>query len=151
MGTKLENLAAPVQPVNNRLTDFEWTLLWMAIRYAMNRQTIASATLPQDIMQNWYKRLTNGQKQQLVQELKENEEMVAQMGHTAFGNPDIDRPHWLKFWKCLDESSHYRYKLTDGSTATVFEANGRFYPLNEYIAAPHREIYLPAESITEKA
>jgi len=43
--------------VISRLSDFEWTCLWMAVRYAMNRQTIASATLPQDIIKNYYSRL----------------------------------------------------------------------------------------------
>ena len=135
------------RPVSSRLSGFEWTLLWMAMRYAMNRQTIASVTLPGDIMSNWYKRLTNGQKQQLVRELKENEEDMQRMGYSAFGHKDIDRPHWIKFWKCLDESCHYEVELIDGSKIKVFEANGQIIPLEKYIEEPFRNWSVPPENI----
>ena len=133
--------------VSSRLSDFEWTLLWMAMRYAMNRQTIASATLPEDIMSNWYKRLTNGQKQHIAKELKDNEEDMERMGYTAFGHKDIDRPHWVKLWKCLDESSHYEVELIDGTKCKVFEANGQIIPLEKYIEEPFRNYFVPAENI----
>jgi len=133
--------------VSSRLSDFEWTLLCMAMRYAMNRQTIASATLPEDIMRNFYKRLTNGQKQQLVRELQDNEEDMQRMGYSAFGHKDIDRPHWVKFWKCLDESCHYEVELTDGTKIKVFEANGQIVPLEKYIEEPHRNWSMPPENI----
>lgn len=133
--------------VSSRLSDFEWTLLWMAMRYAMNRQTIASATLPEDIMSNWYIRLTNGQKQQIAKELKDNEDYMQRMGYSAFGHKDIDRPRWIKLWKCMDESCHYEVELVDGSKIKVFEANGQIIQLDKYIEEPFKNYYVPFENI----
>ena len=65
----------------------------MAVRYAMNRQTIASATLPQDIVMNYYHRLNDGQKKSIAKDLKEHEDAFEGQ---AFGHKEIDRPHWIK-------------------------------------------------------
>lgn len=130
--------------VISRLSDFEWTCLWMAVRYAMNRQTIASATLPQDIIKNYYSRLNDGQKKSIAKDLKENEDAFEGQ---AFGHKDIDRPHWIKLWKCLDETCHYTVELIDGTKCIVFEANGKIVPLHKYIKEPYHNYFIPLESI----
>ena len=132
--------------VISRLSDFEWTCLWMAIRYAMNRQTIAAATLPQDIIKNYYHRLSANQKQSIVKDLKGNEEDWAFSGK-AFGHEEIDRPHWLKLWKALDESGHYQVELIDGTKCTVFDVNGKVIPLHKYIEEPYNHYFIPLENI----
>lgn len=131
----------------NHLTDFEWTLLWMTLNYSMNRQTIASATMPGYIMTNWYKRLTGFQKKRIAKLLGQNEEDMERMGYSAFGDKEIDRPAWIKFWMCMDESSHYEVELTDGSRMKVFEANGQIVPLDKYIEEPFINSYVPRENI----
>lgn len=132
--------------VISRLSDFEWTCLWMAIRYAMNRQTIAAATFPQDIIKNYYHRLSANQKQSIVKDLKGNEEDWAFSGK-AFGHEEIDRPHWLKLWKALDESGHYQVELIDGTKCTVFDVNGQVIPLHKYIEEPYHHYFVPLENI----
>jgi hypothetical protein len=114
----------------------------------MNRQTIASATLPEDIMVHWYKRLTNNQKQQIAKDLKDNEDDMKRMGHSAFGHKDIDRPHWIRLWKCMDESCHYEVELIDGSKIKVFDANGQIIPLEKYIEEPFNNYFVPSENIS---
>jgi hypothetical protein len=126
------------------LSTFEHTLLWMAIRYAMNRQTIASATLPADIITNYYHRLTTAQKLSIVQDLERNEN---DLKGEAFGNRSIDRPHWIKFMKCLDEKCHYKIKTVDGEEIIVFEANDKYISLEKYIHHPHQNWYIPEENI----
>ncbi len=128
----------------NKLTEIEWTTLWMSIRYACHRQTIASATLPADIINAYWDRLCDERKQFISNDLKRE---LDQWGDSAFGSPSIDRPIWLKFMSAMDLSSHYTVKLIDGTECIVFEANDRIYPLKEYIESPHREIYLPKENI----
>lgn len=130
--------------VISRLSDFEWTCLWMAVRYAMNRQTIASATLPQDIVMNYYHRLNDGQKKSIAKDLKENEDAFEGQ---AFGHKEIDRPHWIKLWKALDETCHYQVELIDGTKCTVFEANGKIIPLHKYIEEPYHNYFVPLENI----
>lgn len=126
------------------LSELEFDLLWMAIRYAMNRQTITSATLPERIIKEYYHRLSGAQKKLICRDLAENERRYSS---EAFGNPEIDRPTWLKFWRALDETLHYEVELIDGTKHIVFEANGRIYPLAQYIENPHRETYVDKEAI----
>lgn len=142
--TSSPNAAKP--NVISRLSDFEWTCLWMAIRYAMNRQTIAAATLPQDIIKNYYTRLSANQKQSIVKDLKNNEEDWG-FSRKAFGHEEIDRPHWIKLWKALDENCHYQVELIDGTKCTVFEANGKVVPLHKYIEEPYHNYFVPLENI----
>lgn len=123
------------------LSETEWTLIWMAIRYAMNRETISSATLPEQIIRAFYGRLTSLQKQAICKDLQENFERFEK-----FGNPKIDHRHWMKFWKCLDTTSHIKVKR-EGRDFLCFQVGEKFYPLFEYIAQPEREIYLLAEDL----
>jgi transposase len=130
------------------LTDLEWTTCWMAIRYAMNRQTIAATTLPQDIIRSYYCRFAEWQKKSIVKELEKNERDFKDfLTVTPFGHPDIDRPHWLRFWQALNTESHFNVLLTDGEIITCFKVGERVYPLNKYVESPHREIYLDLTKI----
>jgi hypothetical protein len=126
-----------------RLSEIEWTCLWMAIRYAMNRQTIASATLPNDIITNYYHRLSDSQKKSIVKDLKGNE--------GGFGNPQIDKPGWMKFWAALDEINHYEVELIDNTKCTVFEADGKIIPLHKYIDEPYNNHFLPVENVRRQS
>jgi hypothetical protein len=128
------------------LSDIEQTTLWMAIRYSMNGQTISTATLPEMIIKEYYHRLSKHDKKTIVRDLEENEKRH-DGEYKAFGHPTIDRPTWLKFWKALDDSSHYDVELIDNSKCIVFEANDRIYPLESYLKNPHEETYIPKENI----
>ena len=54
------------------LSSIEWDTCWMAIRYAMNRRTAASASLPTELLAAYYDRWTDGQKEMIVRDLWEN-------------------------------------------------------------------------------
>ena len=54
------------------LTDWEWTLVWSSMRYFMGRQTIASAMWPSDLINNYDKYLTQGQRDMIAKELKKH-------------------------------------------------------------------------------
>ena len=128
------------------LSNVEWTTCWMAIRYSMNGQTISTATLPQDLIKAYWGRWSDGEKKTIAIDLERNQEMW----ENAFGHPEIDRPQWIKFWKCCDVANHYKIKLIDGKEAIVFNANGRIYPLEEYVKSPYHEIYCPEEHILKE-
>ena len=116
----------------------------MAIRYAMGRRTIASSTLPADLVGAYWTRWTVDQKQAIVSDLQREFEFF---GDEAFGDRDIDKPHWMKFWRALSSESHFLVECVDGATHLVFEFNERIYPLDAYIKAPNMEIFLPKENI----
>jgi hypothetical protein len=129
----------------DKLTDLEWDTCWMAIRYAMNRQTIASSTLPHQLIESYYNRWTDSQKRMIAKDLSDNESDVLRWSdgkHKAFGHSTIDRPQWLKFWSACDIDNHVNIELPNGQTVAAFKANDRIYPLKEYIENPHREIYV---------
>lgn len=129
----------------NRLTEIEWDTCWMAIRYAMNRQTIASSTLPHQLIESYYNRWTDSQKRMIARDLSENERDVQHWSDgklKAFGHEKIDRPQWLKFWSSCDIDNHISIELSNGQKVTAFKANDRIYPLKEYVESPHQEIYV---------
>lgn len=127
------------------LSEIEWTTCWMAIRYACPRQTIASATLPSDLIKAYWNRWTVGQKKMIAQDLKRFLET-----ESSFGNKNIDEPIWNKFLSACDIDNHETVELIDGTSCVVFEANDRYYPLDEYVKKPHAEIYVPIENIKIK-
>lgn len=133
-----------------KLSDFEWRLLWMAIRYAASRQTIAASTLPNDIMVEWYHRLSNTHKKILVEELDQIDKDLSINNIPALSDKQINRPTWVKFMKCLDETSHYQVELLDNTIVVVFEANGFIFPLARYIENPWQDIIITKDNIKRK-
>lgn len=115
------------------LTSVEWDTCWMAIRYAMNRRSAASAALPTDLLAAYYDRWTDGQKEMIVRDLRENLEDLKRWNDTEeayFGDKGIDHPIWMRFLLTLDKSKHVMLTLTDGSKVTCFEYEGRYYPVS---------------------
>lgn len=128
----------------------------MAIRYAMNRQTIASATLPRELLRAYYDRWTDGQKEIIARNLREHYDDFG-----CFGDKNIDHPEWMRFMLTLDPKAHYTVTASDGeNTETVecVEYDGKYYPIsgsqkwwggaggeiyivNEYIIKSERLIY----------
>ncbi len=56
------------------LTEIEWTTCIMAVRYAMNGQTISTSYLPPMLVEAYWKRWSDGQKQFLADDLRHNQE-----------------------------------------------------------------------------
>lgn len=126
------------------VSDIEWDTCWMAIRYAMNRQTIASATLPTDLIKAYWHRWTDDQKRQIAKDLKQNEEYYSTLKITdekAFGNENIDRPVWIKFMNACDIDNHHKGQLKDGSTYEMFQVHDKLYPLKQYLNDPTLDIF----------
>lgn len=126
------------------LTDIEWTTCWMALRYAVNRQTIAASMLPTQVVRAYYNRMTYLQKHQIVEDLKRQNQM---WGDKAFGDPKIDKNTWLKFWKAMQTDSHRNIYLKDGSVHKSFCFNGTWFPLKQYIASPFIDTYIQKQFI----
>lgn len=130
---------------SKKISGTEWTILFTAVRYFMGGQNISSATFPSELIQGYYHRLSKNQKEAIVNELKRYYTTFGK-----FGDPNIDTIHWMKLWRCLDNTSHQEVKLIDGKECVVFEVNDRKYPLAEYLANPLMEVYLPRESICDQ-
>lgn len=128
--------------MDNKLTGIEWETCWMAIRYAMGRQTIASATLPADLIRAYKDRWTQDQLDSIYVDLKRHEEM-----HDTFGHKDIDNIHWQKFKEYCNKSNRHLVTTTDGKDRVCFKVDNRFYDVQSYMNMPRQEIYIPEENI----
>jgi len=126
-----------------RLTDLEWTMCWMAVRYAAQRRTGVCMGLPADLIRAYYHRFTPWQKQMLVDDLRKMVRPNAVQPRETIN----DKPEWLKFLAALEPDKHYEVTDTANERYTVFEVNGRVYPLHRYLEEPGKEIFLPVENI----
>lgn len=128
------------QNQSNPLSDIEWSTCWMSIRYAMNRRTIDSVTLPIHLLQAYYDRWNDAQKRLIIQDLKQNFH-----DYKKFGDENIDHPVWMKFWYTLDKTKHLCLSLIDGSEIVGFKWNDKYYPLDWWDQIG--EIYISEESV----
>jgi len=146
--------------------DFDITMIRMAIQYACGRQTIASATLPAEIIRNRYDYINDKDKQSIVNDLTE---YLKKRKDSVFGDRKIDDREWQKFLAALDINRHFTIQAkTSGSeirNILCFKCNvitsqwnieknkndffesDVHYPLEEYLKTPHREVFIPDEYI----
>lgn len=112
----------------NPLTTVEWDTCWMAIRYAMNRQTIASASLPRKLLSAYYDRWSDEQKEIIARDLREHYDDFG-----CFGDEKIDHPEWMRFMLTLDPKVHYAVTASDGimtEKVKCVEYEGKYYPIS---------------------
>lgn len=110
------------------LTSVEWDTCWMAIRYAMNRETIASASLPRELLRAYYDRWSDAQKRTIADNLRDHYEDFG-----CFGNKNIDHPDWMRFMLTLDPKAHCIVTATHGrktETIECIEYDGKYYPIS---------------------
>lgn len=136
---------------NKPLTDVEWDTCWMAIRYAMGRQTAASASLPKELCRAYFYRWSDNQKEMIVKDLRQHLKDVARWngdGSAFFGNKNIDHPEWMKFLLCLDKAERLTLIDTEGNVHQAFKFNEKFYPIDwwRYLG----EQYFNPKSICQK-
>jgi hypothetical protein len=115
------------------LTEVEWDTCWMAIRYSMGRQTIASATLPRQLCEAYFDRWSEGQKRTIVRDLRQHLQDKARWNGEStahFGDKNIDHPEWMRFLLSLDKNSHITIKDNEGNKHTAFKFNGKIHPLD---------------------
>jgi hypothetical protein len=82
------------------LSDWEWTLTWSSLRYFCGRYTIASATYPAELIQNFGKRLSEDQKRSLSVEIqKQIEDAIRIKDNMWLG---VDMEPWSALRNYLD-------------------------------------------------
>lgn len=129
------------------LSEFEHTLLWMSVRYACRRKTIASACLPKEIVEKWWHRISDNQKRAIYRDLKRELDFLTRIGgDNGFGD-ECDNLVWQKFMSACNVDAYEEVTLVDGTTEIVFRANNTIYPLKSYIENPWAEIYIPEDII----
>ena len=123
-----------MKPKPKPLTAVEWDTCWMAIRYAMNRRTAASASLPNELLAAYYDRWTDNQKEMIVRDLRENLENLKSWNEVEvayFGDKNIDHPRWMRFLLTLDKSTHKILTLKRRKKVECIEFEGVYYPVSD--------------------
>lgn len=134
------------------LSNVEWDTCWMAVRYAIGRQSIACTMLPRDLIKEYWYRWSIHQKQMLVKEVERYEEESKRLydkSYSSWVENNIDRPVWIKFMNALDEHNHKMAKLKDGTEYRVFFVGEITYTLDDYIKNPYSEVYIDKADINE--
>ncbi len=118
----------------------EKTLIWMAIRYAMNRTSIASLTLPGEIMASYVDELSNrswadGLLTGLVRDINRDYGGNPDYENKAF--PDDLRGAWFPLVCWLDGSNRFKVLLVDPISKEQIEkiclrCDHRFYPIDTF-------------------
>jgi hypothetical protein len=130
------------------LDDFEFKMLRLAIRYFCGRETIMSASFPNDIIKMWYEDLSDNMKEIIIKDLNEYLDYKEKhSGKRVFGNENYDNLHWQKFLKLLDKKEHYQVELIDDSIEWVVKYDDVVYPVKKLISSPGFNIFVPEESI----
>jgi hypothetical protein len=113
------------------ISGFQHTLLWMAVRYAMGRQSITSLMLPNQIISNWGHLLAEQHKRLMFRDVIEF--VVDQKRFLKEASPeDIEDNTWLKFASWLDETNRYTVeaeKEGKSEASECFLFMGRYYPV----------------------
>jgi len=117
-----------------KLSEWEWTLIWSSMRYFMGRQTIASAMWPYDLIRNSYNRLSDAQIKMLQKDLEEHFKDFGK-----FGNKEIDSPAWEKLMIFF---SGKRFIVT---------AEGIDVKRQEIECLKHGDKYIPIDSFTSSS
>lgn len=128
------------------LSELEHTLLWMSIRYACGRKTIAGASLPTEIVEKWWHRISDDQKRGLYRDLKWELDFLTRVGKEKGFGDDCDY-RWQKFMSACNVDAYEEVTLTDGTTEIIFRANDKIYPLGDYIKTPWADIFIPKDKI----
>jgi hypothetical protein len=106
------------------LSGFEHSLLFMAVRYALGRTSIACASLPDEIIRNWGDRLIDSQKRMMFRDIIEY--LSLEKRH------HVDEEMWQKFASWLDETNRYMVEAEhEGKkeTSECFLFSERYYPI----------------------
>lgn len=122
------------KPNTAPLSEVEWDTCWMAIRYAMNRRSAASASLPTELLEAYYFRWTARQKEMIVRDLRDNLESLKSWNESDkayFGDKKIDHPNWMRFLLTLDESTHKILTLKRRKKVEAIEFEGVYYPVSD--------------------
>ena len=154
----------------SKCDEFEFTMIRLAIQYACGRQTIASATLPEEIIENRYKYMSAEQRNIIVEDLtKYLDRVESSCEKRVFGSEIIDDKHWQKFLAALDVTHHFTVKVKTEDVpeqeVVCFKCDVMrgywnkekhinkyvkeeiVYPLGSYLERPMYETYIPAEYI----
>jgi len=134
----------------NILDEFDFIMLRMAILYACPRMTIASATLPEDIIKYRYKLFSFIHISQILLDLNNYLNWVEENFKCGRRfSESFDDKIWKKFLAFLDETTHFDILGNDDKTYKTFLCDEVYYSYDRYITNPYIDCYISPENIVK--
>lgn len=144
------------------LSNWEWSVLVAAWRYYEFRQTIASATFPEDIIERYWGSGKYADKvlNQIARQFYEIDHRNGEQDWIGLHIMDCDKRPWCKFCAfCKAWCEGFKTVVLDGDNngkhihdeplCFYCEYTKRWYPKNAYITSPYHEISCGEEFIKE--
>jgi hypothetical protein len=131
--------------VNKPLSDFERLLMGFSIRYAIGRSSIASQSLPADILKHFYDRMTEDQRIAEAKDVEREVQLCKSFRKLPSSYDEFEV--WEKFSLALNSENHCTVVATDSSEHICFKYKDEYYPLKRYIANSYVKCTIPAEYI----
>ncbi len=125
------------------LSSFERLLMWFSIRYAIGRTSIASQCLPYDLIEHYYPRISQEDRDALSKDIERELETLT----TLYNAKESDLEVWRIFAHALGSKYHHNILATDGKNYLCFKFNNEFYPLQRYLEHPSIKCVIPNENI----
>jgi len=136
----------------DKLSSMEWQTLWMAIRYAVGRKTIACSSLPGGIAREYVHRLNDQQKVMIVKDIRSEIEMCRGFARDEMWE-GIDAPEWEALADSLDTKKHHQI-VTDfegkKQTHTAFLNDGRWVSVSDYHRTGRRNYTINPDYIIQQ-
>jgi hypothetical protein len=126
------------------LDEFDFNMLRMSILYCCNRMTIASATLPLNIIKTRYNLLNDEQINTILCDLNgylDWNEKTFKNGR-VFSSSNYDDKIWKKFMSFLDKTTHFDVLASDEKTYKTFLHDNLYHSINNYIGNPYIDSYI---------
>lgn len=128
------------------MTDWEWITLVGAWRYYEYRNTIVSATFPENIVRRFF---ASGEYTETTKRRIANQFSMIDHGSRAIHDwdnmPDEDRLPWTKFY-CFCWHYTNGWETYRGIKCFYCKVSDRYYPVDKYIANPQYEIWIAKEN-----
>lgn len=133
---------------NKGVSSVQHRLIWMSCRYAIGRSSIASQSLPNEIIQEYYHELTPNQRKSLADDVFREIELRNALYDKGV-KPIFDVYEvWHKFALALDSTKHITAHIPkDNSDHVCFVYENEYYPLDRYIRNPYVKCTIPVELI----
>lgn len=144
------------------LSDWEWTTLVASWRYYEFRQTISSATFPEQIIERYWGsgKYSDKALRSIARQFYHIDHRNGEQDWMASSIMDCDKRLWCKFYAfCKAWYEGFRTVVLDGdcngkhihdeSECFYCEYTKRWYSKNNYITAPFHEMYCGEEFIKE--
>lgn len=142
---------------HEKLNSFERDLLFGSVRYYCGRSSICALMFPQELVRNWWFRISDEDKMLLHRDLEDSLRMIrihSEGKRETFDAMSKDRPDediWQKFMHCLNKDEWRECRSAEtGEEFKAFLYNGKYYEVWFFLANMSSAAGVPEDEFHEE-